>query len=163
MTRILLSEPNLSRFYSFCVVDLDTGCWNWNGSTDEHGYGRFMLDGRAWEAYAVSYNHFVGEVPKGLDLGHTKRPNGTYCTCAFWEHVRPVTRSINVLEGLGTVDRCKHGHLRTAANTMTKTDGSRICRVCHYIRIYKRIGVNYCTDCGYAQRNCKCNQGGGAQ
>lgn len=39
------------------VVDPETGCWNWVGSTDRDGYGRLMRSGRMWFAHRYMWVH----------------------------------------------------------------------------------------------------------
>jgi hypothetical protein len=89
-----MSEVVLRRFYSYCVVDLETGCWNWTGATTKRGYGVFQTGCGQYEVHNASYQHFVGEVPDGLELGHIRQDD----KCAFWEHVRPVTHEENLHE-----------------------------------------------------------------
>ncbi len=154
--RLLLDETELRKFYSLCIVDLVTGCWNWTGPTNQHsGCGVFnlKLDGKwvAREAYVVSYNHFVGVVPTGFELSHYNLSDGTSDKCAFWEHVRPITHAENIREARlhGT---CKYGH--DVARWGRTNHGA--CKVCQRVRnagAYKHI---YCGRCGY--NPCRCNE-----
>lgn len=96
-SRVLMSEPTLRRFYAKVVVDLDSGCWLWDAAKSGKGNYGFFYDGYTTRrAHVVAYEHFIGEVPEGLVLGHIC-PN----KCAFPEHVRPITQSQNVQEGTG--------------------------------------------------------------
>lgn len=48
-----------------------TSCWHWIGKTNQFGYGRFSYHGRTQVAHRLSYEAFVGPIPKGLFLMHT--------------------------------------------------------------------------------------------
>jgi len=100
-----LNEVELRGFYGSCVVDLETGCWNWTGPPNAQGYGLFYfrLDDKPKQlpAYVVAYNHFVGAVPVGKELGHYNLSDETADKCAFYEHVRPVTHTENMAEAYG--------------------------------------------------------------
>jgi len=148
--RILLNEIELRRFYSFCVVDLVTGCWNWTGATDPSGYGRFMLKLESWRslpAYVVSYNHFVDVVPVGLELAHFNFPDGASDKCAFYEHVRPATHAENLADKVSST--CKYGHdvLKWGRNGST-------CKVCSRLRRAGTYRSITCETCGY--NPCRC-------
>lgn len=172
-SRLLMPEKDLRRFYSFCVVDLETGCWNWkdDASHTHFGYGAFWLpwsitnpkpatnksvSGRVYPAHLVAYNHFVDAVPEGLELGHIRQGD----KCAFWEHVRPITRPQNMQERFGTpIGVCKHGH----DVERWRKPGSRGCQVCKRIRESKRTNESrgqypfaVCASCGYSI--CRCEE-----
>ena len=75
-----MNERQLSRFLPKFRVDSESGCWVWTASLDKNGYGQFNLqwiqerkksDRRM--AYRVSYEHFIGDVPEGLQLDHLCR------------------------------------------------------------------------------------------
>jgi len=154
--RILLNEIELRRFYSFCVVDLVTGCWNWTGTVgDGVGYGTFSLKlDDEWitrSAHIISYNHFVGAVPEGFELGHYNFSDGTFDKCAFWEHVRPVTHVENMAERRSTV--CKHGH---DTRVWGRTQNGN-CSVCNRVRTARQYGHIYCSSCGYNPCRCSYN------
>jgi hypothetical protein len=109
--RLIMSEQNLRRFYNKVVVDLETGCWEWTAAINNHGYGVLSLWGKNRLAHKVAYEHFVGPVPRGLILGHYVQRD----TCAFWEHVRPITHSVNMQEAWDATtycDICKYSNYR---------------------------------------------------
>jgi len=160
--RILLDEIELRKFYSLCVVDLETGCWNWAGryGGNDNRYGIFYLrlDGYPKElaAHIVSYNHFVGAVPVGLELGHYNLANGVADRCAFWEHVRPVTHQENIAEAFGST--CKYGH--NVARWGRDLSGGGGCKVCRRISHATRHGIFVgCHDCGYSPCRCSSSTG----
>jgi len=45
----------LKRLYGRCVVDSDTGCWEFTGAKNTKGYGNIGIDGRTVSAHRVSY------------------------------------------------------------------------------------------------------------
>jgi len=98
-----MNSEDLKRFMSYVYVDPITGCWFWGGTLIGHGlYGGFYYEGRtaARAAHIVSYEHFVGPVPEGMELGHTCKNK-----CANWKHVRPITHLQNVQEGNRTLKK----------------------------------------------------------
>lgn len=65
------------------TVDLDTGCWLWNGSRDRHGYGH-CADGRA---HRVIYVEFGNELADDHHLHHRCRNK----PCVNPDHLEPLT------------------------------------------------------------------------
>ncbi len=113
----------------------NTGCWLWSGFVVPHGYGYFMRE----PAHRRVYRELRGEIPAGLDLDHLCRVR----CCVNPDHLEPVTRSVNLLRGLGPqVQRergrlrthCKHGHEFTERTTIIKC-GRRACRECARLRV----------------------------
>ena len=47
------------------------GCWNWTGSLDCWGYGRFWLDGKHHGAHRVAFATYKGEIPDGMFVRHS--------------------------------------------------------------------------------------------
>jgi hypothetical protein len=56
-------------FPTYIVKDEATGCWNWQRSRGQHGYGWFRQDGHTL-AHRWSYATFVGPVPSGMFVLH---------------------------------------------------------------------------------------------
>jgi hypothetical protein len=105
------------------VVDETTGCWVWQRSRRETGYGKVTVGGRSRRAHRVYYERYVGPIPDGMDLDHTCH-NGTDCAgghqclhrrCVNPDHMEPVTRTQNARRGAKTkltleiARRIKHG------------------------------------------------------
>lgn len=51
-------------------IDKKTGCWIWQGSKNEDGYGRKRYKGRTTYVHRVFYEVFVGKIPKGMCVLH---------------------------------------------------------------------------------------------
>jgi len=56
-----MSTP-AERFRIKFQVNPASGCWEWQGATNEHGYGLFWLRGRCRKAHRASLELLAGEV-----------------------------------------------------------------------------------------------------
>lgn len=117
-------------------VQFTDSCWLWIGRVNPDGYGRFSLRARRYAmAHRWAYEFCVGPIPAGLTLDHLCRVRH----CVNPGHLEPVTRSENVLRGIGTPAQnarkthCLRGHLFDAANTYISRKGHRRCRTCDCI------------------------------
>lgn len=59
----------LDRFFRF-VQKKPSGCWEWTGSKDKDGYGKFSLNGDM-RAHRASYVLFIGKLKNGLFVCHS--------------------------------------------------------------------------------------------
>lgn len=68
----LTSLTPLQRFKKNILKDdSGSGCWNWNGSLTEGGYGYFWYEGRTGKAHRFSWEHYRGrKVPDGRCVLH---------------------------------------------------------------------------------------------
>lgn len=105
-----------------------SGCWQWRGSTDLSGYGRFRHLGEHY-AHRVAYRYFVGTIPPGMEVDHVCRNRG----CVNPAHLEAVTAHVNRKRRNEIHTHCKNGHEFTQANTYTHR-GARCCRQCNCIR-----------------------------
>lgn len=120
------------------VVEQESGCWLWTGAPDSHGYSQIMVgsrvDGsrRLMRGHVVSYEHFVGPVPEGLELNHLCRNR----LCVNPDHLEPVTRRVNTLRGNSPAakhakkKRCPKGHPYKGKNLRITKQGQRVCVTC---------------------------------
>lgn len=110
-------------------------CWEYFGSRDRLGYGRFggtEAAGRSLLVHRQMFEEHNGTVPKGMELDHLCRNT----SCCRPDHLEAVTHQVNVARGRAGYaknDRCKHGHdLNDPTNVYVHTRGrnGRKCRTC---------------------------------
>ena len=66
-------------------------CWEWQGYTDEKGYGQFKWRGRAYWVHRVAYATFVGDIPDGMTVDHTCLNT----SCCNPDHLQLLTHAKN--------------------------------------------------------------------
>ncbi len=119
-------------------------CWEWQRSTNGHGYGQFQQRGVRHKAHRFSYELFVGPIPPGLHIDHLCRNRA----CVNPEHLEAVSCGLNISRGESPTAKivrsgaCKYGHPRTEDNLKVRvTKNGRVtyqCREC--LRARKRVG-----------------------
>jgi hypothetical protein len=155
-------RPLSERFLEKISFDPHRECWNWNGALMKTGYG---MIGLGWPehgskprmAHRVAYELFVGPIPEGLQLDHLcHNPR-----CVNPAHLEAVTCAINLSRRIlkpripkiqrdarvklphhnARKTHCPQGHEYSDRNTLTRTCGGRInrvCRACSRIRTAER-------------------------
>jgi hypothetical protein len=68
---LIRPEEQLQRFIQRAVKDSETGCWNWIGSDNGHGYSRFWDGKKTQYAHRFSYTAHHGPIPDGLNVCHS--------------------------------------------------------------------------------------------
>ncbi len=104
------------------------GCWEYP-NLNEYGYGESGKKGRDRFVHRVSYEHFVGPIPSGLQIDHLCR-NRACCNPA---HLEPVTIQENARRGMESRTHCKNGHKLSGENLAWrkyKHGLRRACRKC---------------------------------
>lgn len=109
-----------------------TNCWEWLGAKS-NGYGIGRFQGKKHRVHRISYNLFMGTIPKEKELDH-KCGNKS---CVNPEHLEPVKHKENVFrsdKSPTTINlkktHCKRGHLLSEGN-LCKTKGEeRRCKIC---------------------------------
>jgi len=67
-----LSDPALKkRFWSKVAKGSPQECWEWTASTNKHGYGQFMINGKPIGAHRAAWAIQNQEYPTGFAVCHT--------------------------------------------------------------------------------------------
>ena len=125
-------QQRWNKFWGSVHYQLDSKCWEWQGSKYPNGDGQCYMPGMTRYAHKVSYIQCIGEVPEGLDLDHLCRNR----LCVNPAHLEPVTRQTNVLRGIGFIPEkarathCNYGHEYTEINTYRAPNQTRHCKIC---------------------------------
>lgn len=118
----------LTRFLKKVNPNYETGCWEWTGAKNNHGYGQQCIDKKNYLAHRLSYTYYVGSIGDGLTVDHLCCNPG----CVNPKHLEAVTQSVNMLRSFGARTHCLYGHRWTEENI-----GARgRCKAC--ARMYQR-------------------------
>jgi HNH endonuclease len=120
------------RFWRF-VDKQPSGCWEWTGSKNRQGYGRFNDGMHFGAAHRFAYRMLVGPFPDHLQTDHLCRNP----SCVNPAHLEPVTAKENIRRSHHRnriKTHCKRGHPFDAANTWIERNGARHCRTCLKLR-----------------------------
>lgn len=131
-----LTETPFERFQRKYEI-LETGCWQWHGTTNSNRYGFFHLRNNGQKliimAHRFSYEVFKGPIPKGYQLHHLcQNP-----ACVNPNHLEPKTPRHHTLDHDTITGRnhrkthCKHGHKFMPENTYIRPGTKhRACKEC---------------------------------
>ena len=69
-----LDHPSIEEFRIFLFSRVQpepfSGCWLWDGSINQSGYGLIQFRGKTRTVHRVAYETFIGEIPDGLNVLH---------------------------------------------------------------------------------------------
>jgi hypothetical protein len=86
----------LERYWKKVSPEPNSGCWLWEGVTNQAGYGRiYVSTHRARVAHCVAYEIDRGAIPRGMQLDHVCRVR----CCCNPDHLEPVTQQENMRRG----------------------------------------------------------------
>lgn len=112
-----------------CTV-ADNGCWNWNLSIGNHGYGQSsqpaLFGGRVSLAHRLSFAAFAKNPDPKKQIDHLCKNK----VCVNPEHLEEVTQRLNVRRQFGGVEdvsRCRRGH---DPNWVINSAGYSECKTC---------------------------------
>lgn len=126
------------------VLDVASGCKEWQGFRLGAGYGLLWVDGVRYSAHREAYTLAYGAIPPGFDIHHTCRNKA----CCNPDHLRAVSRSehCELDNALGVQYRrattCVNGHPLDETNTYRYTHRGhehRACRTCKAARNTERM------------------------
>lgn len=100
------------RFWS--KVEKTPTCWLWTAGRFYDGAGAFGVGGRAVHAHRWAYEHSVGPIPAGLELGHVCLVQ----LCVRPSHLKPVTHRVNASRAV--VARRREREADTAADCLAR-------------------------------------------
>lgn len=128
--------PLMQRLLSRMEIDLESGCWLWQGYLDRNGYGQISDPDRGVQyVHRAAYEELVGPIQNELD--HVRARGCVHTNCCNPDHLEDVTRQENVARAplaitaavLAATTHCPQGHEYTAENTRVYR-GSRYCKEC---------------------------------
>lgn len=135
-----MTPRELALFMDKVRVNPKTKCWVWTAALRGDGkYPAFSLNRVQVAGHRIAYIHFVGPIPKGLEVDHLCLNK----KCVNPRHLEPVTRKVNAERWGATKTHCKHGHPFDKENTYINPRGQRECKECRRraVRKHYRKGV----------------------
>lgn len=118
-------------------VNSATGCWEWTGTRDAHGYGQLSTLWFKNGTSGISRNSWIafhGPIPNGLRVLH--RCDNPPCWNPSHLFLGTAKDNMDDMVAKGRhyqqqKTHCIRGHEYTAENTYLYEDGSRRCRTCY--------------------------------
>jgi hypothetical protein len=140
---IVYSASDVNRLWTNVGRDGDPdACWPWLRSTNDKGYGRLMMGGKAGiAAHRAAWTVTNGPIPKGLNVLH-RCDNPPCCNPAHLfvgtqadnnadRHAKGRTAMpTNGPDFWRNKTHCPHGHAYSGSNVRYRRNGCRYCVAC---------------------------------
>jgi len=131
-------KANSARTYILqrIIPEPNTGCWLWIMRSELRGYPLAGFSGKTVRVSRLSYEAFIGEIPKGMTIDHKC---GVKC-CLNPAHLDAVSdeenrRRAGVPSYINSQkNECIHGHPLFGDNVTPRSDGKRRCVTCQSLR-----------------------------
>ena len=121
--------------FSAKVQHSNNGCWEWTSWRNRNGYGAFFY-GKQVSAHRTSYQHYVGQIPKGFDIDHLCHNRA----CVNPSHLEAITH---------------HENLLRSRNTMPGRNSRKThCTSGHLLRDYEAGKLRNCLQCKGSKEDC---------
>ncbi len=136
--------PPIQRLVRSVVID--GSCWRATKGIRKDGYCQIQLTGKRAPkvlGHRLSYEHFRGPIPEGLQLDHVWARGCRFRDCINPSHLEPVTQAVNINRGTqrqrtreyfdafwANRTHCDHGHDLAEVGIHTVRNGHRWCRAC---------------------------------
>ena len=122
------------------VIEVESGCWEWQGSSSSSGYGDLHYEGQHWLVHRFVYTCTKGEIPSGLIIWHTC-DNRKCCNPA---HLNLGTHQQNVLdkEMKGRGNAGERNGIFTLTRADVETIRLKVIQGVRQIRLAEEYGVN---------------------
>jgi hypothetical protein len=121
------------RFFLYVNKSSVDGCWEWTGSKERKGYGRFKIKNKKFLAHRMSYQLANGTDPGDLLVCH----KCDFPSCVNPDHLFLGTASENQKDSVSKKrhvsskkTHCKNGHALEGDNLVTSYFPKRMCRTC---------------------------------
>lgn len=114
----------------------ESGCWIWMQTIDYNGYGQMSIDDKTRLVHRVSYEEFVGQIPRGKEIDHKCLVK----CCINPNHLRVVSCATNIRESRSTMKldwtkvldirlRCSRGESQTSVARLYGVRPDHISRI----------------------------------
>lgn len=121
MSNQFTARPALVRLLENFTVNLQTDCWEWQGSRNEHEYGWILVDKKKVKTHRLAYIAFIGPIP-------INKPNILHSCdnppCFFPEHLWAGTQAENIEDMI----RKGRGHAPTGEKNGARLHPERMAR-----------------------------------
>lgn len=98
------------------------GCWLWTGAKDKDGYGYATVGGVVGRAHRAAYTAFVGPIPRGKLVLHTRTCRSSGCINPAHLYVGTQKQNIADMDALGR----RVGNVRLSARQVAAIRASAL-------------------------------------